>query len=92
MSEPKGNEPAFPISTSVVERFRPESGIADKHYPGQTCNGLSKREYFAAMPLTETELSMLKAAYDSQTQEKSYTLQSLRFFHADRMIAESEKV
>jgi hypothetical protein len=44
--------PVFPTSTTVVERFLPDSGLANKHYAGQTFHGLSKRDYFAAAALT----------------------------------------
>lgn len=49
---------------------------------------LTIRDWFASQPMNEQEFSMLRDAYFSTPREAdAVSVQTLRYFHADRMIA-----
>ena len=50
--------------------------------------GMSLRDYFAAMPLSDYEIEMLRAQYEhARPGLEKYNIQDLRWFHASRMLA-----
>lgn len=90
MSEPKDGGHAFPTANTIIERLRPDSGIADKYYPIAT-DGMSKRELYALGALIGWASRNNGDIFaNSKTSDPEHVAKSC-FAYADAMLKESEK-
>ena len=71
--------PAFPADRDEMKSDG--TGTYTASYPG-----MFLRDYFAAMPLSEEELSVLRLMYSAVHPDEHYSLHQLRYFRADQML------
>lgn len=58
----------------------------------ETIGGVSLRDHFAGQPLTAQEYDCLVAAYFAlHPEHQNVSVHTIRYFHADRMIAEKRR-
>ena len=56
-------------------------------------SALTVRDFFAAAPLANEELAAVRQQYEAAfPNQPTYTLQELRFFYADTMLLQRERV
>lgn len=71
--------PAFPHSVRSFELSQSKTASFD---------GMSLRDWFASMALNEQEIELLRLQYEAAHPHlELYSFQSLRYFHADAMLA-----
>jgi len=73
MSTPNDAGPAFPVA--ILEDH---SSFAK--------NGMSLRDYFAAAPMSDVELEMLKENYGIKFPGQPASISRIRYFRADTML------
>lgn len=84
MSKINDGGPAFPASVSMIGD-REGSAVMDSVNRG--LGGMSLRDWFAGQALTDQQMSMLADAYCAKMGGNTVSPQTLRYFHADAMLA-----
>lgn len=70
-----------------------EENIITKELPAEIQFHVNLRDYFAAMPLGEFEIGIIRTQFEAKhAGVKTYTLQELKYFHADEMLKQRNKL